>query len=141
AEPRRVVLFTAGWGGIGGVLFGLLVRAVAPANAVAGVQGGRLLTQGVLLPVLSVAIMLGGPLILLPYRKFNDVLDGTTFGATAAVTFSGAVVLTNATALFSGGFRPQGATGSWIAFLFTLGVVRPVLFAAVIGGAAGGLWL
>ena len=73
------------------MLFGLLVRAVAPANAAGGVQGSPLLTQGVLLPLLGVAIMLAGPLVLLPYRKFNDVLDGTTFGATTAVTFWGAL--------------------------------------------------
>ena len=140
-EPGRVVAFTAAWGIVGGILFGLLVRSVAPATAAGGIGGSNVIVQGVLLPLLATAVMLGGPLVLLPYRNFNDVLDGTTFGATTAVTFWGAVVITNATSIFSAGFRPRGQVGTWVAYLLTLGIVRPVLFAAVIGGAAGGLWL
>ena len=34
--------------------------------------------------------VLVGPLVLLRYRNFNDVLDGVTFGGAAAVTFAGA---------------------------------------------------
>ena len=45
------------------------------------------LSRGVLLPLLGVGLMLAGPLVLLPYRRFNDVLDGATFGAATAVSF------------------------------------------------------
>ncbi|HCP62780.1 MAG TPA: hypothetical protein DIU14_09990 [Actinobacteria bacterium] len=136
-EPLRVIAFTAAWGVVGGLLVGVLTRAIAPA----GGTGSRTLVQAVVLPAISVAVMLGGPLVLLPYRKFNDVLDGATFGATAAVTFAGAVVLANAFSLFSAGFRPLGQIGSWVALVLTLGVARPVLFAGLIGSAAGALWL
>jgi hypothetical protein len=138
-EPMRVILFTAAWGVVGGLLVGLLTRAVAPAGTLGG--GGRALIQALVLPIVSVAVMLGGPLVLLPYRKFNDVLDGATFGATSAVTFAGASVLTNAFSLFSNGFRPLGPIGPWVAFVLTLGVAKPVLFAGLIGSAAGSLWL
>ena len=62
--------------------------------------------RGVVIPLLGGAVMLAGPLVLLPYRKFNDVLDGATFGATAAVTFVAAQSFAQAVDLFAGGHPP-----------------------------------
>jgi len=60
----------------------------------------------VAVPLLSVALMLVGPLVLLPYRRFNDVLDGASFGATSAVAFVGAQVVAQSIDLFGAGLRP-----------------------------------
>jgi hypothetical protein len=79
--------------------------------------------------------------VLLPYRKFNDVLDGATFGGACAVTFAGAVVLTQAFDLFGDGLRPGGSVGSWVVRLLELAVAAPVLAAALIGAVAGAFWL
>jgi hypothetical protein len=85
--------------------------------------------------------MLAGPLVLLPYRKFNDVLDGATFGATTAVSFTGALVLSQGADLFTGGLRPGGDSLPWIVRLLSLGVASPLIAAGVIGAAAGAFWL
>ena len=85
--------------------------------------------------------MLAGPLVLLPYRKFNDVLDGATFGATTAVTFMAAQGLSQATGIFSSGLRPAGDPMPWIVRLLSLGVASPLIAAGVIGATAGAFWL
>jgi hypothetical protein len=96
----------------------------------------------VLVPLLGTALVVAGPLILLPYRKFNDVLDGATFGGAAAVTFAGAQVITQSSAfLGSAGLHPVGSLGFWIVRLLELSVAVPVLAATVIGAAVAAFWL
>src|SRR5439155_7575482 len=95
-----------------------------------------------LLPLLATALMLVGPLILLPNRKFNDVLDGATFGGASAVTFAGALVITQSYSfLSSAGLHPVGTVGFWVIRLLEFAVGVPVLAAGAIGAAAGAFWL
>ena len=108
-EPLQMLAFTIVWGAAGGVAVGLAARHFAsPLSLQAGqLSTHELLWLGVLLPLVSVALMVAGPLILLPYRRFNDVLDGATFGGACAVTFTGAEVITN-----SAGFPRRRAEGA-----------------------------
>jgi len=142
-EPIRVVAFTMAFGIAGGIIVALIGRALAPANTDLLVESttSALLVRVVLPPVLSLVFMLAGPLTLLPYKNFNDVLDGATFGASSAVSFAGAMVITQAAPLFSAGLRPVGRAVPWIYRLLALGVASPVLAAAVVGAAAGAFWL
>ncbi|MFN2545223.1 MAG: hypothetical protein ABR600_11745 [Actinomycetota bacterium] len=141
-EPIRVIAFTMLWGAATGILVGILARVLSPSiDALAGVTGSILWVRGILVPALAVVAMLVGPLVLLPYRKFNDVLDGATFGACCAVSFAGALLLTQAFDFFGGGFRPQGAITPWLVRLLELAVEVPVLYAALIGATAGAFWL
>jgi RsiW-degrading membrane proteinase PrsW (M82 family) len=142
-EPVRVLAFTMAVGALGGVIVALIGRAVAPADTGFLIQSrsSAVVTQGLLLPALSVAAMMVGPLVLLPYRKFNDVLDGAIFGAASAVAFAGAAVITQAVPLLGAGLRPVGRALPWIYRLLELAVATPVLAAGVIGAAAGALWL
>jgi hypothetical protein len=84
---------------------------------------------------------LAGPLVLLRYRKFNDVLDGATFGATSAVSFAAALVLSQGSDLFGSGLRPPGDSLPWIVRLLSLGIATPLIAAGVIGAAVGAFWL
>ncbi|MDQ2984059.1 MAG: PrsW family intramembrane metalloprotease [Actinomycetota bacterium] len=142
-EPLRVVALTVLWGAAAGVAVGLLGRYISPSHLgpVAESTQKRLFVRGLGLPLLATALMLAGPLILLPYRKFNDTLDGATFGAACAVTFVGAQVLAQSTDLFSAGFRPEGLVYPRIVYLLEFAVAMPVLAAGAIGSAAGALWL
>jgi hypothetical protein len=79
--------------------------------------------------------------ILLPYRNFNDVLDGVLFGASCAATLLAAEALANSADLLHLGFRAPGNQGLWIARLLTLGVTMPVLAAGVGGATCGAFWL
>ena len=142
-EPARVLAPTALWGSIAGVVLGLVVQHVdAPVRAV-GLDLGdsSTLILVVLLPLVGGALALAGPLALLPYRRFNDVLDGATFGTLAGVTVAAAQTLVGSWPIVSGGFRPRGATGPWLVHLAEVGVLIPLVWAGAIGAAAAAFWL
>jgi hypothetical protein len=141
--PLPALALTVGWGALAGVAVGLLGRYVSPTGliAVAESTAERELVRGVGIPLLSTALMLAGPLILLPYRKFNDTLDGATFGAACGTSFVGAQVLAQSTDLFMAGLRPMGLQYPRVIYLLQFAVAMPIVAAGVIGAAAGAIWL
>lgn len=142
-EPWRILTLTVVWGAAAGVGVGFLHDAVQSAGAVLAPQTSAraVVWDGVLLPLIGLVAVLAGPLILLRQRGFDDVLDGVTFGGAAAVTFAGASLLTHSTTFLAAGLAPAGLVAPWTLRLLTLGIVVPVLDAAVLGGASGALWL
>ncbi len=142
-EPIPVLCLTIAWGAGAGVLVGILSKHLVAQGVGLAVRTSNhtLLWSGLLIPLLSFALMLAGPLPLLPYRKFNDVLDGATFGAASAVAFVGAELLTHSADFLGAGVRPVGATVPWALRLLSLGIMVPILGACAIGAAAGALWL
>jgi len=142
-EPLPVLGATAAWGVVAGVALGLVTRHLASPLSLLSGHASRhsIIWLGVVLPAVSFLLMLLGPLALLPYRRFNDVLDGVTFGAASAVTFLAAEALTNSADVLREGLTAPGDQGLWIARLLTLGVAVPVLGAGAVGAAAGVLWL
>ncbi len=141
-EPIRVTAYTIAWGVIAGAVFGFVLRAMFPG--VNPLIGEDLIT-GVLktgvMPLIGGALALAGPLILLPYRKFNDVLDGATFGATAGATFAGAQVIVQSIDLFSAGLHPGGDVGSWVIRILLHSVLIPIILGCAVGSVAGAFWL
>ena len=149
-EPIRVVALTFIWGLVAGTVFTLVMERLLPTNAVAalgsavaaGGGGGELpLARGIVVPVLSLLLMIAGPAVLLPYKRFNDVLDGATFGVASAVAFVGAQTLIKAIDLFQGGLHPVGAMLPWVLRLLTISVAMPLIAAGAVGGLGGVLWL
>ena len=142
-EPLPVLAFTVIWGLIAGILLGLTARHVASRGAMlaSGSDSRQLVWLGVVLPCAALVLAIAGPLVLLPYRKFNDVLDGVTFGACSAATLVAAEAITNSADLLHLGFHPAGDHALWIARLLTLGIALPVLAAGVAGSACGSFWL
>jgi ribosomal protein L32 len=142
-QPFRVVAFTLAWGAIAGVGMGLLADSVSTAGTDLALKtsGQDVLLRGVVFPLAAVALTLAGPLVLLPYRKFNDVLDGVTFGAACAVAFTSAQVITTAATLVEGGLRQDGQIVPWIARTLAMAAAQPVLAMAAVGAAAGAWWL
>jgi hypothetical protein len=142
-EPLRVVGLTALWGAGAGVAVGFLRDAVRNPDATLASQvtGHAVLWNGVLIPLIGFALVLAGPLALLPYRKFNDVLDGVTFGGSCAVVFGGAELLVHSSTFLSAGLEPAGLVTPWVLRVLTLGIAVPVLAAAAVGSATGVLWL
>jgi hypothetical protein len=106
---------------------------------------GEDLIEGVLktgvMPLIGGALALAGPLVLLPYRKFNDVLDGATFGATAGATFAGAQVIVQSLDLFSAGLHPGGDPLSWVIRILLHSVLLPIILGCAVGAVAGAFWL
>jgi hypothetical protein len=79
--------------------------------------------------------------VLLRYPRFNDVLDGVTFGAAAAAAYAGAEAVTYATSVLGAGIRPSGAVLPWIWRLLALGVATPVLTMGAAAAACAAMWL
>ncbi len=148
-EPIRVVALTFLWGALVGALFSYALDAFLPAQATS-VVGGSVTgvgtsefpwMRGIVAPILMVLLMAAGPLALLPYKRFNDVLDGATFGVASGVAFIGAQTFITALGLFDSGLRPVGDVLPWIVRLLVLGVGLPVIAAGAIGGLCGVFWL
>jgi hypothetical protein len=149
-EPIRVIALTFLWGAVTGALFAFAVDRLFPANALTVVTGsitgadtntGFPFARAVVAPLVSIVIMIAGPLVLLPYKRFNDVLDGATFGVASGVAFVGAQTLVSALDLFHGGLQPTGDVVPWVVRLLSLGVASPIIAAGAIGGLSGVLWL
>ncbi len=140
-EPLSVVGATMIWGAAAGALFAFAADAVQSPSPFAGGTTSQLLVSGIALPVVAAVLMFLGPLALLPARRFNDVLDGATFGAASAATFVGAQVVVHALPLFSGGVRPGGDPLAWIVQLVSLAILQPVIAAGSIGAATAAIWL
>ncbi len=152
-EPIRVIALTFLWGALTGALFAYAIQHWFPitiadvvgsgTSAISGGSGGAPFpfVHAVAAPIVSVVIMIAGPLVLLPYRRFNDVLDGATFGVASGVAFVGAQTLVSAASLFASGLQPAGDPVPWVFRLLVLGVGAPVIAAGALGGLGGALWL
>jgi ribosomal protein L32 len=140
-EPLSMLGATIVWGIAAGVVYGLIVRSL-PSGAGFGTSDAASTVVGaVLLPLLAVALMLAGPLFLLPQRRFNDVLDGATFGAASAVAFSGAQLIVQALPILGSGLRQAGEPLQLSMQLLSFGVLQPVIVGGAIGAAAAAFWL
>ena len=142
-EPARVLILTFAWGAAVGVAIGLLMRELTPSGSeqLLDAPSSHVLLRGVLLPLVALPLALAGPLVLLPYRRFNDVLDGATFGAAAGAAFAGAQVIAESYSLLETGLRPVADVSAWVLRLGALGLAWPILWASVAGATAGSLWL
>jgi ribosomal protein L32 len=142
-EPGWASVWTLAWGAATGVGIGLLARATEPSGIALINRGsaGNVITGGILIPALGVAAMLGGPLVLLRYRRFNGTLDGASFGAATAATFAAAQAIVVGADLLSAGLRPAGAPAPWVARLVGIAIATPVLAMSVIGAATAAIWL
>ena len=142
-EPLPMLLFTIVWGAVAGVGLGLAARHVnTTLDLLTERTGGHtVLWIGVLLPLLTVAVTVAGPLALIGYRRFDGVLDGATFGSACAVSCLSAEAITNSAGFLGGGLRAAGTTSLWVARLLTLGVAVPVVGAGAVGAACAAFWL
>jgi len=140
-EPLWVYGATMLWGALAGVVYGFALNAM-PATSAFGQQNvGQILLIAVGLPIVEAALMLAGPIVLLRWRRFNDVLDGATFAAASAVSFIGAHLIIQALPLAGAGLRPAGDPLPWVVQLISLGVLQPVIAAGAIGAVGAALWL
>jgi hypothetical protein len=142
-EPVWALSLTMGWGAVMGVAVGELAIAIAPATADVIRHGGSAytVTGGVVVPLVGLGALLLGPLVLLRYHRFNDVLDGVTFGTVAAAAFAGAESITYSVHVLGAGLRPHGAVAPWIWRLLSLGVAMPILIMGSAATICAALWL
>jgi hypothetical protein len=141
-EPIRVILVTLAWGALAGALFGLLLRELYPARVVPPADESlEILARVVVLPSVGMGLAMVGPLALLRYRKFDDVLDGATFGAVSGSMFVGAQVIAQSIDLVMAGAQPGGDTWSWVMRILEHAVAVPLIIGGAAAGACGAFWL
>src|SRR4051794_18218802 len=139
-EPLSIIGATMAWGAAAGLLYALVVRAL-PSGGFGAASASSVALNGIVLPILEGLLMIAGPLFLLPQRRFNDVLDGATFGAASAVAFVGTHVIVQSLPILGSGLRPAGDALPWVIQLLSLGVLQPVIAAGAIGAATAAFWL
>jgi hypothetical protein len=141
--PLPMIAFTVVWGGVAGVGLGLASRSLTSSLDLLTERTSTrtVLLTGVALPLATVVVTIAGPLVLLGYRRFDDVLDGATFGGACGVACLGAETITNSAPFLGGGLRAPGSATLWTVRLLTLGVAVPVLAAGAIGAACAAFWL
>jgi RsiW-degrading membrane proteinase PrsW (M82 family) len=143
-EPLTVVGLTMLWGVLCGVGIGVAIQDISLSVQQHGWEhlgDGDVLLRVVAVPAGAAMLALVGPLVLLAYPRFNDVLDGVIFGAASAVSLQAALMLFAAWPLTQAGLQPEQDTLSWTVRLVELGVIVPVIAAGAVGWAAGACWL
>ncbi len=140
-EPLWVIGGSMAWGALSGVVAGLVLRALPLGGSFGGPKVETILLAGVAVPLIEGALMIFGPLLLLRLPRFNDVLDGATFGAASAVSFTGVQLIVQSLAVFSAGLRPQTDPVPSVIQLISLGVLQPVIAAGAVGAVAAAFWL
>src|SRR5260370_7661645 len=114
AEPWRVVGATMVVGGMLGIAFTWPAGGDLSQLQLTGDRETAFLLAGVVIPVVSQALMLAGPLFLYLFRdRFREPLDGLTFGAASALGFTLASSLTQYWPLLSGPVIGSGSAPGW----------------------------
>ncbi len=144
--PGRTLLLTAGLGialGVGWVL--LTGAAVARSYGVplgTGIAGGRILREGLGVPIGSMVLMLV-PVVVVRLLRPSDreSLDGFMIGALGALAFSAAATITRLAPQFTTGMIAHSRpVSSLIVEAGIRGIAVPVTAAAVGGLIGAALW-
>ena len=144
--PRSTLALTVGLGVILGVGWVLLTgAAVARAYGVplgAGIAGGRILRDGIGVPVGSMLLMLVPALVArFAWRGNREALDGFMIGALGALTFTAAATLTRLAPQFTTGMISRARPVDGLLVEAGIRGIAMPLTAAAVGGLIGtALW-
>jgi hypothetical protein len=135
--PLAVIGLTILWGAVLGVLIAVATDALVATPRLGGSRWGEIVLLGVVVPLVGLGLMVVGPLILLRDRRYNDVVDGASFGVASAVAFVGAQVIAGSLGLFAAGPTPVGEPLPWIGRILAVALALPVIAAGTAGSAVG----
>ena len=123
--------------GTGWTLLWVALSGNTPSlHVTAGVGGPTILgflIAGVLAPVVGEVIREAGPLFLASRPKFEELMDGLTFGVISGVAYATGDTLVKHWPLITGGFSSGNDGGGWLALLVLEGFIKPL----VLGTATG----
>lgn len=140
-EPLWIIGGSMAWGAVSGLIAGVALSTLPLGGSFGGPDVETILLSGVAVPLLEGALMIAGPLLLLRLPRFNDVLDGATFGAASAVSFTGVQLIVQSLPILSAGLRPQTDPLPAVVQLISLGLLQPVIAAGAVGAVAAAFWL
>jgi hypothetical protein len=142
-HPFSIIAGTLLAGAVAGAVTAVVAEQLSPSGTQVFFEstGHAILTRGVLVPLVSLALIMLGPLYLLRYPRYATALDGATFGVASAVAFTGTEVIVQALSAFGDGLRPLGAVVPWLVKLAPIAVALPLLTMSVAGASAAARWL
>jgi hypothetical protein len=142
-QSLPVIGGTLVWGLVSGAVTALIAKGLSPSGSevFVGGHGSLVFTRGVLIPLLSVLLILLGPLTMLRYPRYSTVLDGATFAAASASAFVGAEVIVQALSALSHGLRPPGSVIPGLVQLAVIAIALPLVTMAAMAATAGAVWL
>ncbi|HZU14659.1 MAG TPA: PrsW family glutamic-type intramembrane protease [Chloroflexota bacterium] len=121
---------------------GPIVTATLLGTVIAGPQPGKVLLAGVVFPLAAQVLMLLGPLFLFFYRRrYDEALDGFTFGAASALGFTLATTFVNLWPELRLGLVTNADPATHTLTVLERGLLNPFLAASTTGLIAGALWL
>jgi hypothetical protein len=132
-----------------GAILGLVATLLLYRSVVAGQsifvrpKPSYVLLVGVGIPLLAQALMLVGPLILFFARRqrFNDMLDGLTFGVASGLGYAAAESIVYSWLLITGSAPALGDPSSLALRTIPLALLKPLLYAGTTGLICAALWL
>ncbi len=144
-EPLRVlggpILLGAVLGAAWATLTGPALTQAALFQQAQGLDPGRVLFFGVLLPVAAQLVMTAGALAAYPRRRFDEALDGFTFAAASALGFTFAMSVVNLLPELQQGASAHTQALPRVLELLERGLLVPILNAGLAGLLGGALWL
>ncbi|HLT60930.1 MAG TPA: zinc ribbon domain-containing protein [Microlunatus sp.] len=122
------IVFTIIWTGISGpqLITGDL------SGVISGPTLGGFLLAALLVPVIGEAIRQIGPLVLASRPKFDDLMDGLTFGVISGVAYATFDTLVRHWSLLTGGIQ-EADPGVWVSLIFLEGFVKPLIMGTATG--------
>ena len=128
-------------GGVWAHFTGPTITRILIENNSLGTTAGRLLEGGVGLPLASQVLMLVGGLTLYLRRRYDEALDGFTFGVAGALGFTAASTIVNLWPELNQGFVSSATQTDSVLDALLRGVLTPFVNASLAGIILGALWL
>lgn len=124
------LLFTIGW-----LHFRPLVGGTPSfgGGMVSGPGVGTFLLVVIVVPIIAQILTQLGPVYLASRPKFDDLMDGLTFGVISGVAYSTFDTLVRHSGALFGGLGNQQDPATWVALIFLEGLIKPL----IMGTAAG----
>ncbi|HVC80220.1 MAG TPA: PrsW family glutamic-type intramembrane protease [Chloroflexota bacterium] len=144
-EPVLVIGATVVFGALLGTVWayfsGPTLTDILLRNTVFGASFSRIIEGGVLLPLVAQVLMLAGAMVLFTRRRYDEALDGFTFGAAGALGFTAAETLVNLLPSLRDGLTSSASSTDSLLIILTRGLCVPLVNAGLTGLVAGALWL
>jgi predicted amidophosphoribosyltransferase len=90
----------------------------------------------VIAPIVGVVLMLIGPVVLASRPKFDDLMDGLTFGVVSGVAYACFETLTINWEIIAQGTGSGGDIAVWLPVIVNAALLKPVVFGCAVGIAA-----
>lgn len=141
-EPIPVTGLAFALTGVLALLFTIIWTALVPADfrvgaldgsLARGPQVGTFVLVAVGVPVVGEVLRQIGPCLLASRPRFDDLMDGLTFGVVSGVAYATFDTLVRHSDALFGGLVGTGDPGYWVSLIFLEGLVKPMIMGTATG--------